>query len=138
MEVFILLLIGLAGLFDWVHKYIKNTEVVEIKKWPAVLGIITFLVLLLPWPYGFYVFGKWVITPIALYYAHVVNKHPDGQGLYAVLFIGIAILFNPFYYVPLGREVWQILNVASAAYLSWFTFSKKHNEQKQGVGIEVV
>jgi hypothetical protein len=103
-----------------------STETVEytVEKWPAILGIIMLLLLLLPWPYGFYVFGKWVITPIAIYYAYTAYKQPRAQDVHVALFVLMALLFNPFYYVPLGREAWQVVNVIGAAYLYWFPFSE--------------
>ena len=82
----------------------KNSEVV-IK---IVLAILMFLCLL-DLPYGFYQFVRFVALigfGILAYKANEQNHKTE-----MIIYGGLALLFQPFFKIALGREMWNIVDV---------------------------
>ncbi|MGY0407148.1 MAG: DUF6804 family protein [Polaribacter sp.] len=82
----------------------KNSETL-IK---IVLAILMFLCLL-NMPYGFYQFVRFValiIFGILAYKAKEENKNTE-----MIIYGGLALLFQPFFKIALGREIWNIVDV---------------------------
>lgn len=63
-------------------------------------------------PYGYYTFLRIVVTLYTLllaFYAHDQSKNNT-----MILFLSIAILFNPLIPIYLSKDVWGIIDVATA------------------------
>jgi len=101
----------------------------------AALAIL-FLLCLLQLPYGYYrlvKFGAVVGFAILGYYEYERKNMPMVIG-----YIGLAILFQPLAEFPLGRQIWNIVDVMVAASLVISIFvrkpgpvAKKENEDNQ-------
>lgn len=63
-------------------------------------------------PYGYYTLVRWVVCAMGAYMAWRLYESKM-TGL-AVLFGGIALLFNPIFRVHLDRATWEPLNLACA------------------------
>ena len=70
---------------------------------------------LLPWPYGYYHLLRLVVCAVSGWIAYEQWKHDDAISGWVVAFGGVALLYNPLMPVHLSREIWSVLNLASAA-----------------------
>ena len=77
---------------------------------PAVLLVVA----LLPWPYGYYTFLRLSICGASVFLAYGQWIHENSVDKWVIVFSAIAVLYNPFVPVYLTREIWSILNVATA------------------------
>jgi hypothetical protein len=72
---------------------------------------------LLDLPYGYYQFVRWAamvgFVVLAYYY------HERGATKVAIVFVGLALLFQPLAKVALGREVWNVVDVLVGVGLIW-------------------
>lgn len=80
-------------------------------------GIVAALLLLclLHMPYGFYVLVRIIATLAFCFFAYVAKLYRRGWRM--IIFFVLAIIFQPIIKFPLGREIWNILDVCVAAYL---------------------
>ncbi len=95
----------------------KNSELL-IK---IALAILMFLCLL-DMPYGFYQFVRFVALigfGILAYQANQVQKQTE-----MIVFGALALLFQPFFKIALGREIWNIVDVIVALGLIITLFKK--------------
>ncbi|GEM_PF-4913476 len=60
----------------------------------------------------YYVLLRWLTSAAGLFMAYRAYIYKKENWIW--LFGFIAILFNPFFPVHLGREIWQIVNVITA------------------------
>jgi len=70
---------------------------------------ILFFICLLDMPYGFYQFVRFVALVglgILAYKANEKNKNAE-----MIIYGGLALLFQPFFKIALGREIWNIVDV---------------------------
>ena len=69
-------------------------------------------------PYGFYQIVRFAATAAFAYLAYDSFKQgSDGKGF---LFAALAVLFQPFVKIALGRLIWNIVDVVVAAGLIYF------------------
>ncbi len=88
------------------------------------MGLAIALILcLFPMPYGFYQFVRFATMAIFAYlaYCEYKNSHVDRM----ILFIVLAILFQPFAKIALGRGLWNIFEVIVAGYLFYLVVQNK-------------
>ena len=88
------------------------------------IGLAIALILcLFPMPYGFYQFVRFAAMAIFAYlaYCEYKNSHVDRM----ILFIVLAILFQPFAKIALGRVLWNIVDVIVAGYLFYLVVQNK-------------
>jgi len=73
-----------------------------------VLAVLFFLCLV-DMPYGFYQFVRFaaLIGFVILAY----QAHEQGRQTEMIIYIGLALLFQPFFKIALGREMWNIVDV---------------------------
>lgn len=88
---------------------------------------ILFFLCLLDMPYGYYQlvrFSGLVGFAILAYQANQQNKQAE-----MIIYGGLAFLFQPFFKIALGRQVWNIVDVVVAVglILSLFVKSKQNN-----------
>ena len=84
-------------------------------------GIAAVLLLcLFDMPYGFYSFVRFTATAAFCYLAYMSYNFDNKDRMF--LFIILAILFQPFFRIPLGRVIWIIVDVAVAAFLIYLLY----------------
>ncbi len=101
----------------------KNSEVV-IK---IALAILMFLCLL-DMPYGFYQFVRFVALigfAVLAYKASEQKKQTE-----MVIYGGLALLFQPFFKIALGREMWNIIDVIVGIGLIGSLFMNRTKSQR--------
>jgi hypothetical protein len=101
----------------------KNSETI-IK---IVLAILLFLCLL-DMPYGFYQFVRFVALigfVILAYKANEENKKSE-----IIIYGGLALLFQPFFKIALGKEIWNIVDVIVGIGLLISIFTKPEESQR--------
>jgi hypothetical protein len=80
-----------------------------VEKLIKVLLAILYFLCLLDMSYGFYEFVRFVSLigfAILTYIAHKENKNTE-----MIIYGSLAILFQPFFKIALGRVIWNILDV---------------------------
>lgn len=73
-----------------------------------ILGILL-LLCLLPMPYGFFELVRFVAFVGFGYLAFMANKRNSQNEM--ILFGALALLFQPFFKIALGRTLWNIVDV---------------------------
>jgi hypothetical protein len=73
------------------------------------------LACLLPMPYGYYQLVRVVATAAFVFLAYQEREN----GLLWV-FVGLALLFQPFEKIALGRTVWNGVDIAVSVFLGWY------------------
>jgi hypothetical protein len=73
-----------------------------------ILAILLFLCLV-DMPYGYYQFVRFagLISFAILAY----QAHEQGRQTEMIIYSGLALLFQPFFKIALGREMWNIVDV---------------------------
>ena len=83
------------------------------------------LLAVIPWPYGYYMLVRivaMVVFGILTYYFYS-NK----QITFAIVSAILAILFQPFVKIAMGREVWQVLDVIIGILLIVYVYTDNKN-----------
>jgi hypothetical protein len=73
------------------------------------------LACLLPMPYGYYQLVR-VVASAA--FAFLAYQERENSLLW--VFVGLALLFQPFEKIALGRSLWNVVDVAVAVFLGWY------------------
>lgn len=90
----------------------------------SIISIIfLFLAFIEGWPYGFFMLLRIVICGTTAYLAWLAYRYKKEFWKWAFGFI--AILFNPFFPVHLGRELWLLIDLITAVFLIASLFSYK-------------
>lgn len=89
---------------------------------------ILLLLCLLHMPYGYYQFIRFA----ALVGFAILGFHAYEQGYKtaAIVYVCLALLFQPFLKIALGRTVWNAVDVLVAAGLLISLFAKQKKEEK--------
>ncbi|SFN61378.1 hypothetical protein SAMN04487989_10225 [Bizionia echini] len=91
-----------------------------------VLAILLFLCLL-DMPYGFYQFVRFISLigfGIMAYQANGENKNTE-----MIIYGALALLFQPFFKIALGREIWNIVDVLVGFWLIISLFIDRTKKQ---------
>lgn len=90
-----------------------------------ILLVIALLVCLLPMPYGYYILVRFISTIVfgVMAYEYFQQKR---KKLYVIM-ISLALLFQPFLKIPLGREIWNLVDVVVAIFLIYLSVRKEHS-----------
>jgi len=88
------------------------------------------LLCLAPMPYGYYQLARFVAMIASAYLAYSHFKAEEG-GL-AFTFAALAILFQPFLKIALGRTIWNIVDVVVAIGLILLIVKGKEEEKEGG------
>lgn len=86
-----------------------------------ILAILFFLCLV-DMPYSFFQFVRFAAFMGLSYLAYQSNQHRKTNEMF--LYGGIAFLFQPFFKITLGRELWNVVDVLVAIGLLWSLFQK--------------
>lgn len=84
---------------------------------------ILFLLCLLDMSYGFYQFVRFVGLVGFSVLAYQANQQRRQTEM--IIYIGLALLFQPFFKIALGRELWNIVDVIVAIGLLVSVFKQK-------------
>ncbi|CAL2080214.1 conserved hypothetical protein [Tenacibaculum dicentrarchi] len=76
---------------------------------------ILMLLCLLKMPYGFYEFVRYITLVGFGILAYKAHEKEDKTTF--IIFITLALLFQPFFKIALGRLIWNIVDVITAIYL---------------------
>lgn len=81
------------------------------------------LLCLFPMPYGFYTLMRFgaMVAFAWMSYGYWQKKKDE----YAIVFGALALLFQPFVKIALGRTVWNIVDVTVAILLVWIWLKNK-------------
>ena len=74
-----------------------------------VLAVLLFLCLL-NFPYAYYVFVRWSAMVGFCFLAYIAYEKGK-QNVLAIVFVLLAILFQPFEKIALGRTLWNVVDV---------------------------
>lgn len=85
------------------------------------------LLCLTPMSYGFYQLVRFVAMIVFAYFAYSHFKAEEG-GL-AFTFATLAILFQPFLKIALGRTIWNIIDVVVAIGLILLIVKRKNKKE---------
>jgi hypothetical protein len=99
----------------------KNSEIIL----KIALAILLFLCLL-DMPYGFYQLVRFMALigfGILAFKANEQNKNTE-----MIIYVGLALIFQPFFKIALGREIWNIVDVVVGIGLvaSFFIIRMEH------------
>ena len=92
-----------------------------------VLAILFFLCLA-DMPYGFYQFVRFAGLIGFAVLAYQANQH--GRQTEMIIYGGLALLFQPFFKVALGRQMWNIIDVVVGLGLIMSIFLKPKSQDK--------
>lgn len=74
-----------------------------------ILLIILLFLCLSDMPYGYFQFVRFIALIGFTTLAYKVNK--EGKQTEAVIYLVLALLFQPFFKIALGREIWNVIDV---------------------------
>ena len=80
-----------------------------------IAGAAVLLLCVFPLPYGFFMLVRVAMTIIGGYLAY--KYYEEDNTTLALTFCGIALLFQPFFKIALGRELWLVVDIAVAILL---------------------
>jgi hypothetical protein len=91
-----------------------------------ILAVLFFLCLA-DMPYGYYQFVRFagLIGFVLLAY----KAHEQGRQTEMIIYGGLALLFQPFFKIALGRQIWNIVDVVVAIGLLISIFMKPKESQ---------
>ena len=92
-----------------------------------ILAILFFLCLA-DMPYGFYQFVRFVGL---IGFAILANQaHEQGRQTELIIYAGLALLFQPFFKIAIGREIWNVIDVIVGIGLLVSAFIRAKTENK--------
>ena len=97
-----------------------------MKKILLIIMVALLLVCVVPMPYGYYQLVRFVAMAVFAYLAYEYYK-VNRVGVYYT-FVALALLFQPFFKVALGRVMWNIVDVIVAAFLMVLLLADKKRE----------
>jgi len=88
--------------------------------------IILLLGCLASMPYGYFMFVRFAAMVGFVYLGYQASLVKQEQIQWT--FFALAILFQPFYKIALGKPIWNIVDISVAAYLVWSLFQQKKKD----------
>lgn len=90
--------------------YTKNLQMkLSLQAKIKIVLSVLFFLCLLDMPYGFYQFVRFVALIGFVILAY--NANEQNQKTEMIIYGGLALLFQPFFKIALGREMWNIVDV---------------------------
>jgi predicted membrane protein len=84
------------------------------------------LLCLAPMPYGYYMLVRW--AAMVVFTVTAFNYYAENKKELAVTFGALALLFQPFIKIALGRTIWNIVDVIVAILLIVLLFTENKKE----------
>lgn len=88
------------------------TNKINMEKGIKSILAILLLLCLLDWPYGYYQFVRFVAMVAFAYLA--LNANQKQYSTQVFVYIALALLFQPFFKIALGRVIWNVVDVVVA------------------------
>ncbi len=92
----------------YVLNILKLSKTQHMKPFSFILAILLFLCLA-DMPYSYYQFVRFAAAAFFGYAAYQENE--EGKKELVVVFVILALLFQPFFKISLGRTLWNIVDV---------------------------
>jgi len=92
-----------------------------------IILTILFFLCLADMPYGFYQFVRFAGLVGFAILAYQANQ--QGRETEMIIYGGLALLFQPFFKIALGREIWNIVDVVVGIGLLISIFMKRNESQ---------
>jgi hypothetical protein len=83
-----------------------------MEKSTKIILAILLLLCLLDMPYGYYQFVRFVSMAGLAYLAYSANEQHHKNEMF--IYIALALLFQPFFKIALGRTIWNIVDIITA------------------------
>lgn len=93
-----------------------------------ILLAILFFACLLDMPYGFYQFVR--LAGLVVFAILANQAHEQGRQTEMIIYAGLALLFQPFFKIALGREIWNVVDVIVGIGLLVSVFIRAKTENK--------
>lgn len=103
------------------EEYIKYKKVLSI-----IAGVMLLLAIPSIWPYGYFIFLRWIVTGAAGLNAYAAH-HFDRSVWFWIMLI-VAILFNPIAPIHLTKEIWVVIDLIIAI-LMFVSIKKIHGKK---------
>jgi hypothetical protein len=108
-----------------IHTYLEvsSAMILTTEKLIKIALAILLLVCLFHLPYGYYQLVRFIAVvgfAILAYYAYERKNIP-----LAIVYVGLMVLFQPLATIPLGRQVWIVVDVVVASGLLLMVFVQK-------------
>ena len=88
-----------------------------------IILAVLFFVCLMEMPYGYYQLVRFTALVGFAILAYKANE--QGQKIEAIIYVCLAILFQPLIKIALGREIWNIVDVVVGIFLIGSIFFKR-------------
>ncbi|MBS1776145.1 MAG: hypothetical protein JSS64_07675 [Bacteroidetes bacterium] len=92
-----------------------------------IILAVLFFICVAKMPYGYYQLVRFIALIGFALLAYFANE--NGSKIETVIFIALAILFQPIIKIALGRSLWNIIDVIVGAYLVLSIFFKASNSK---------
>ncbi len=112
---------GIRGTDLYYIKLLAMTNTIKV-----ILAVLFFLCLV-DMPYGFYQFVRFAALVGFAILAYQANEQKRQTEM--IIYFVLALLFQPFFKVALGRELWNIVDLIVGAGLVVSLFSKPEKSQ---------
>jgi hypothetical protein len=89
---------------------------------------ILFLLCLLDMPYGYFQIVRFAGLLGFGLLAYQANENKQTEM--TIIFIGLALLFQPFFKIALGRQIWNVVDVIVAVFLIVTIFMDRQKQHK--------
>lgn len=85
------------------------------------------LICLLPMPYGYYTLVRF--AAMVIFWCMAFNFYKEEKKTLCVIAGSLALLFQPFFKIVLGRTMWNVIDVivAIALVLLWYIKTRNNN-----------
>ena len=95
----------------------------------VVLAVLL-LLCLAKMPYGYYILVRFVAFIVFVILAFMIYQKRNEIDIEILLYIALALLFQPFNKLPLGRTIWNIVDVIVGVGLVASLFLKTDSKTK--------
>ena len=82
-----------------------------------------FFLCLADMPYGYFQLVRWAALVVFVLFAFEARKKNRQHEM--LLYIGLAILFQPIFKIALGRGLWNVVDIVVGAYLIYSSVVNK-------------
>ena len=109
------------------NRIVLHKILLSMDKAIKIILAILFFICLLDMPYGFYLFVRFagLIGFAILAY----QAHEQGRQTEMIIYGGLALLFQPFFKIALGRQMWNVVDVVVGIGLIISIFMKQKESQ---------
>ncbi len=81
-----------------------------------IVASVCLLLALLPMPYGYYQLLRLIVCGVSIWAAISTSK--TNQTL-TVLYVLVALLYNPIFIIHFDRSVWGVINIITALFFGY-------------------